>query len=103
MTKWLEFQYGPIIDRYKIIGMTEEEFFDKVCTDQFVGHFKDITETEYELFKSHETIHCYNKHYILEKYRYQHASKEDRNEYNRTIRTIKRNKLFESFLDTGEL
>ncbi len=104
MTKWLEFDNRDgTIDRYKIDGITVDWFIDSVCREPFLGRFKDIPEEEYEYQKSHEITHNYDGKYLLEMYRYRHASKEDRNEYNRAIRTKKRNKSFVNFLKTGEL
>jgi len=104
MTKWLEFTSGNIIDRYKIEGMTEEQFFDYVLVEPFLGRFKDISEKEYESCKSHEITRNYAGGFVLEFYRFKHASKEDRNAYNQKIRTMRRRQSFiNEYLNDSEL
>lgn len=96
MTKWLEFNNGYQIDRYKISGISVDEFLD-IIVAPFLGQFKDIEESEYESKKSHELEYNYMNVILVERYVLKHPSKEARNNWNRTVRSIKREKLIESF------
>jgi hypothetical protein len=101
MTKWLEFNNGDQIDRYRISGLSIDEFLDLIVTP-FLGQFKDIEESDYESKKSHEMEYNYMNVILVERYVLKHPSKEARNSWNRTVRSIKREKLLESF-GKGEL
>ena len=98
MTRWLEFQSGPLIDRYKITGLSVDEFIDIIIVP-FLNQFKEITEEAYESKKSHELSWNYSNKYQIEKYVLKHPSKEARNLYNQRVRKIRREKFLESFND----
>lgn len=98
MTRWLEFQSGPLIDRYKISGFDTNDFID-IIVIPFLHQFKEITEVEYESKKSHELDWNYSNLYQIEKYVLVHPSKEARNSYNRRVRQIRREKFLETFRD----
>ncbi len=92
MTKFIEVNLGKQIDRYKLINIDVDSFIDIFLVKDGHKRVRDISEEEYEKDKKFVLEFNVEDSFEVEHYTYQHETRELRNEWNRLVRQINREK-----------
>lgn len=100
MTKYIQvtLQGGEHIDRYKLVGISIDDFIDTILKND-PRLVIDISEEEYEKHKKFEINFNVEDKFEAQHYVFKHVSKELRNDWNKFVRQQRR---IDNLIDTFE-
>lgn len=93
MTKYIQVNLSDQIDRYKLTNISVDDFIDTYLMkpDRLpISSINDIDDKEYEKSKNHHITFNVEDRFECEHYILKHPTKEDRNEWNRMVRSMNR-------------
>lgn len=96
MDKFVEINLIHQIDRYKITGITVDDFIDVIVETVGAEAIKDISEEEYERAKEYAVGFSVEDKFTIEHYTYHYASPEAKKLWRDFVRELRKNRHLNS-------